>query len=376
MEARAISLLFWISVFRTAGFTGKNIIWRKKMLKKSLIILSVLVMGVSLMACRPRSQGSTAVSTNAADPFVDGPSYAWKLGHVQITTHPYHIGAEAFASKLSELTKDKVKIEIYPSSQLGGEIAMTEAVQMGNLEFAITSTAVLANFNASFTVFDFPFLFENRQHAYTVLDENYGQSKMEILKNFGMVGLAWYENGFFDIMNGKRPITKISDLQGLNIRIMQNPVYIAAFSAMGANPVPMAPAEVYTALQNGTVDGNCLSINGIYGFRFYEVQTTYMLADMFFCALPFVMSKQLYDSLPPAYQQAILEAGKYSQAIERQASVDQEEVNLATMMKSGITTTKPDNRNEWVQLMETGVYPQFADKVSTQELQTIKGYAN
>jgi tripartite ATP-independent transporter DctP family solute receptor len=309
------------------------------------------------------------------DPFANGPSYKWKLGHVQIKTHPYHIGAEAFVSKLTELTKGKVSIQIYPTSQLGGEVAMTESVQMGNLEFAIDSTAVLANFDSSFTVFDFPFLFANREHAYKTLDSDYGQKKLENLKKFGIVGLAWYENGFFDVMNSKRPITKVSDLRGLNIRVMQNPVYIAAFSAMGANPVPMAPAEVYTALQNGTVDGNSLSINGIFGFKFYEVQKTYMLADMFFCALPFVMSKKVYDSVPPAYQQAIQEAARYSQEIERKASVDQESVNLETMKKSGISTTKPDDRNEWIKLMEEKVYSQFAAKVTDQEMATIKSYA-
>jgi TRAP-type C4-dicarboxylate transport system substrate-binding protein len=156
---------------------------------------------------------------------------------------------------------------------------------------------------------------------------------------------------------------------------MQNPVYIAAFTAMGANPVPMTPAEVYTALQNGTVDGNSLSINGIFGFKFYEVQKTYMLADMFFCAMPFVMSKRVYDSIPPAYQQAIQEAARSAQEIERRASIDQESVNLETMVKSGISTTKPDNRNEWIKLMEEKVYPQFAAKVTAQELTAIKSYA-
>jgi len=246
---------------------------------------------------------------------------------------------------------------------------------MGNLDFVVAGTSNLTNFDPTFTAFDFPFLFQNREHAYAVLDGEFGQTKLEKLKESGLIAFHYWENGFFDIMNGKKEITKIEEMRGLNIRTMQNPVYLAAFAAMGANPVPMPPAEVYTALQNGTVDGNCLSINGIYGFKFYEVQSTYMIADMFFCALPLVMSKTLYDNMPEAYQHAVTEASQYAMEIERQATVDQEATNLAAMVESGITVTNPENRGDWVKLMEEQVYPQFAKQVNQEDIDTIRSYA-
>jgi tripartite ATP-independent transporter DctP family solute receptor len=331
--------------------------------------------GVLIVCCAVLFAACSGSSQSQPQAGSSGSSYELKLGHVQVTTHPYHIGAEALAAKLNEASQGKISVQIFPSSQLGGEIDMIESAQMGNLDFVVAGTVNLTNFNPSFTVLDFPFLFKNREHVYAVLDGEYGQSKLEVLKEFGLVGFGYWENGFFDIMNGVREITKIENLRGLNIRVVQNPVYMAAFAAMGANPVPMPPAEVYTALQNGTVDGNCLSINGIYGFRFYEVQKTYMLADMFFNALPLVMSKKIYDGMPQSLQTAIAEAGEYAMRIERQASVDQEKTNLAAMVKAGITTTKPANRDEWVKLMEEKVYPQFAGKVSPQEIAVIKSYA-
>jgi tripartite ATP-independent transporter DctP family solute receptor len=343
--------------------------------KKNLNAVIFVCCALMVVACGNASSGNQSQSDSGSISFANGPSYTLKLGHVQVTTHPYHIGAEALASRLSELSQEKMAVSIFPSSQLGGEIDMIESAQMGNIDFVVAGTVNLTNFNPSFTVLDFPFLFKDREHAYAVLDGEYGQSKLEILKQSGLVGFGYWENGFFDIMNGKREITKIEDLRGLNIRVVQNPVYMAAFAAMGANPVPMPPAEVYTALQNGTVDGNCLSINGIYGFRFYEVQKTYMLADIFFNALPLVMSKRIYDGMPEPYQKAIAEAGEYAMKTERQASIDQEEINLAAMIKAGISTSKPANRDDWVKLMEEKVYPQFAEKVSPEEIATIKAYA-
>jgi C4-dicarboxylate transport system (C4-dicarboxylate-binding protein) len=159
------------------------------------------------------------------------------------------------------------------------------------------------------------------------------------------------------------------------IRIVQNPIYAAAFTACGANPVPMAPAEVYTALQNGTVDGNCLSINGIYGFGWYELQNTYMIANMFFCALPLVMSKTVFDGMPEAYQQAIMEAGAYACEANHTSSEEQEATNLAIMQEAGIKVTYPEDINEWISLMQDEVYPQFTDTIPEEEIEQVRAMA-
>lgn len=357
------------------------------MKKKVLALLLTLTMALSLVACggstdsknaSSNSEASASNSSNAeaaADPFAEGPSYTLKLGHVQTTTHPYHLGALAFKEKVEELTNGKITVDVYPSSQLGGEIDLIESMQLGNVDMAAVGTCNLANFDPSFTVFDLPFMFESREHAIKVCESDFGTAKMEKLKEYGLIGLGYFDNGFFDVMNDKRDVTKPSDLKGLNIRIVQNPVYVATFTACGANPVPMAPAEVYTALQNGTVDGNCLSINGIYNFGWYELQNTYMIANMFFNNLILAMSKTVYDSMPEAYQSAVREAGAYACQYEHEVGEEQEATNLQAMVDSGIKVTAPDNIDEWISLMESEVYPQFADVCSEEDIALIKSMA-
>ena len=349
-------------------------------MKRFVAMLLSVLMVLSMTACggsqtEQEGANSSAQESTGEDPFENGPTYQLRLGHVQATTHPYHLGAEAFAERVSELTNGKITVDIYPSSQLGGEIDMIESAQMGNLDMAIVGTCNLTNFDPTFGVFDFPFIFESREHALKVCESEYGVEKLERLKDFGLVGLGYFDNGFFDVMNNKQDVTKPSDLKGLNIRIVQNPIYAAAFAACGANPVPMAPAEVYTALQNGTVDGNCLSINGIYGFGWYELQNTYMIANMFFCALPLVISKTVFDGMPAAYQEAVMEAGAYACEVNHQTSEDQEATNLAIMEEAGIKVTYPDNIDEWITLMEETVYPQFADTVPAEEVEQVRAMA-
>jgi tripartite ATP-independent transporter DctP family solute receptor len=338
------------------------------MSKKGMICFFICLIVSLMIACGGSS--SQTSDRNAASG--DDLSFDLKSGHNQTTTHPYHIGSEAFASKINELTDGKINISIYPNSQLGGEIAMIESVQMGNLDFVLAATVNIANFDSAFTVYDYPFLFKNREHAYAVVDSDFSKTKLENLKKIGLVAFEFWENGFFDIMNNKRPITKISDMRGLNIRTMQNPVYMAAVAAMGANPVPMPPAELYTALQNGTVDGNCLSVNAMYSYRLYEVQNTYMRTDMFFGAMTYLMSKMTYDKMPDSYQEALTQAGKYAAQVERKATIDQEDVNLAAIIDYGMQITKPENREDWIKLMQEKVYPQFTDKVPLAELETIR----
>lgn len=355
------------------------------MKKRWLAVFLMLTMVAGLTACGSSSDTETADSAPAkeeteqnesagteTDPFADGPSYNLRLGHVQAVTHPYHLGAMAFAEKVGELTNGKIKVEVFPSSQIGNEIDMIESMQMGTIDMGVIGTCNLANFDPSFTIFDMPFIFENREHAVKVCESDFGQEKLDGLSEYGLIGLGYFDNGFFDVMNNKVDVYEPSDLKGLNIRIVQNPVYSAVFAACGANPVPMAPTEVYTALQNGTVDGNCLSINGIYGFGWYELQTTYTLADMFFCNLVLTMSKSVYDEMPEAYQAAIREAAVYGCEANHISGAEQEEVNLKAMEEAGVKAVYPENLDSWIELMEKEVYPQFSNVAPQEDINLIK----
>ena len=151
--------------------------------------------------------------------------------------------------------RDSITVEVYPDSQLGGEREMIEAVQAGNLEMTAPSVGVLANFDDSLQVFDFPFIFENAETAYEVLDSEIGDDMLSGIEESGLTALGWGENGFRNLAMTKETVVTPEDIKGKKLRTMQVPMHIAYWESMGAAPTPMAFPEVFTALQQGVVDG-------------------------------------------------------------------------------------------------------------------------
>jgi len=245
-------------------------------MKRLLVLFIVIVMMFSLLS-------GFVGATPETDPFADGPYYELKIAHVQNPGHSYQVGAKYLAEQLEKRSNGKITAVIFPSSQLGGERDTVESAQMGTVDIAITGAAPLANFNKNFTVFDFPGLFTSSEQASAVMDGEIGSGMFESLDANGLVGLCYFDNGFFNTFNSKRDVTKIEDMVGLNIRTMENAVYMATYKAFGSNPVPMAAGEVYTALQTGTVDGFCLSFNAAYALKWYEQAKSVMYADLFYC---------------------------------------------------------------------------------------------
>jgi len=178
-----------------------------------------------------------------------------KLGHAVAPVHPYHLGAVKFSELVAQRTGGKVKIDVYPSTQLGNERDMVEGLQLGTIDLVVTSTGPVGGFVPKMFVVDLPFLFRDRDHAYKVLDGPIGRDLLSALSAKSIRGLAFWENGFRQITNNLRPIEKPTDLKGVKIRTMENKVHLAAFRAFGASPTPMAWSEVYTALQQRTIDG-------------------------------------------------------------------------------------------------------------------------
>src|SRR5690625_1967977 len=194
------------------------------------------------------------------------------LGYPLAKDSHYGDGAAAFKETLERLSDGKFVVVEHPSSALGGERDMIEGAQIGSVDLVITSSGPLGNFVPEALVFDLPFLFRDYDHARGVLDSEIGQSILEGMRDQDLVGLAWSENGFRHLTNSQRAIHSPSDLDGLKVRTMENQVHMRAFEAMGAAPTPMAWPEVYTALQQGTVDGQENPIPVIASARFWEVQ--------------------------------------------------------------------------------------------------------
>lgn len=288
-------------------------------MKKKLALLIILVLCVSLALA-----GCGGGSKKSGDAAKDTKSVTTiKVGHVLAPDHPYTLGLKKFAEIVDKKTDGKVKVNVFHSSQLGNERDMIEALQLGTQQMALVSTAPLAGFTKQFLVFDLPFIFSDYKGAYKVLDGEIGQGVLKTLEAQGIIGLTYWENGFRHVTNSKRPIQNPGDLDGLKIRLMENPIHMDTFKAMGANPMPMAFGELFTALQQKTIDAQENPVPIIWTSRFYEVQKYCSLTGHFYAAAPLLVSKKFFDGLPADQQKAIREAAVEARDYERQLLAQQ-----------------------------------------------------
>lgn len=327
-----------------------------------------VILNLSLILCM-----FTACGNNGATS--DGEVVVLKAGHVLSEEGHYQVGLEAMKKYMEEKTDGKFTLEIYPNSQLGDERALFEGTQLGTVDIACGATSVLSNFDPSFTIFDLPYLFDNRDHAFAALDSEAGQAKLDNLKQYNMIGLAYYDTGFFEILNSKKAINNLADAKGLTIRTVENSVFIEYMNAIGVNPNPMAWTDAYLAMQNGTIDGTCNPIGPIYNTKVYEICQNYARTEAIYGPIVLTVSKQKYDSLSPEYQQILKDAAKASVAVEREFNVNREDQLLSEMEDAGLKVTYPD-KEEFKKASVEKVYAQFVgDIVSAEEVEAFKNIA-
>ncbi len=267
-----------------------------------------------------------------------------KLGHAVAPEHPYHLGAVRYSDLVAQRTKSKVKIDVYPSTQLGNERDMVEGLQLGTIDLVVTSTGPLGGFVPRMFVVDLPFLFRDREHAYKVLDGPIGRELLDAFSAKGIKGLAFWENGFRQMTNSVRPIEKPEDLRGIKIRTMENKVHLSAFRAFGASPTPMAWSEVYTALQQKTIDAQENPIAIIYFQKIYEVQKYLALTDHFYSPTPLLMSLKGFNNLPKNIQKIMLDTAMECATFERNLLRDNEAKQLAEIKAKGMQVTLPNKK--------------------------------
>jgi tripartite ATP-independent transporter DctP family solute receptor len=225
-----------------------------------------------------------------------------------------------FSEDLAKRTGGKLKAKGFASASLGSDIQMQNALIGGAQEMMVGSTATLVGVVKDFGVYDLPFLFNNEQEADAILDGPFGQKLANKLQEKGLVGLVYWENGFRNLTNTKRPVTKMEDLQGIKLRVMQNPVYIDMFNSFGANAVPLAFSELFTALETKTVDGQENPVNTIQSSKFYEVQKYLSLTKHVYSPWIVLVSKKWWDGLSADEKKALNESAVASRDFERKDS--------------------------------------------------------
>lgn len=286
--------------------------------------------------------------------------------------HPQYAGLLKFKEIVEAETDGAIVVETYHSGQLGDDRSMMEALQLGSQEVTIPSTAPIANFVPEFAVFDIPFLMPSVEVADAVLDGEVGQKLLDMLEEQNLVGLAYWENGYRDMSNSVRPIESLADFEGLKIRTMENDLHLAAFRAMGANPTPMAFTELFTALQQGTVDGQENPIATIYLEGFHEVQEYISATNHVYTPFVFMISKPFYDSLPAEYQEivknAAIEAGKFEREENRKAN---EEYKQALIDEGVNFNEVSDEAKEEMREAVQPAVDEFAETIGKEIVQEI-----
>jgi TRAP-type transport system periplasmic protein len=243
------------------------------------------------------------------------------------------VGIDVFAKEVEKRTAGRYKVQTFYSGSLGGERESIEAVQLGTQELTFTSTGPVPNFVPEARILDIPFLFRDKKHARAVLDGPIGQDMLAKFEPKGFKALAWGENGVRHMTNSKRAVNSPDDLKGLKMRTMENPVHVAAYKGFGIVPTPMAFPEVFTALQQGTVDGQENPLSVIMAAKFDQVQKHLSLTGHVYSPAIFLMSKAAFDKLSAADKTAFLESAKEAAKANR-ARVDEDDSKGVAELKS------------------------------------------
>jgi len=259
-----------------------------------------------------------------------------KFGHLNNPDHPVSLGVKRFAELLSAKSGGKLKVQEFPASQLGNELQQQSALQGGVQEMSAPATTSLAGIVKEFGLVDFPFAVSTFAQADALLDGPLGQALLAKLPEKGLVALGYWDLGFRNVTNSKRPITKAEDMDGLKIRVIPNPVFLESFKAFKANPVPMPFAELYGALESKAVDGQENPFAVILSNKIYEVNKFVSATNHVYAANIVLVSKKFWDRLSPAEQKMMHDAANEARSYQRQESRAAAQKAVAELQAKGM----------------------------------------
>lgn len=292
----------------------------------------------------------------------DANTTTFRFGYEGPRSDTQHTAAKKFNELLQEKTDKSIKLSLFPDSTLGNAQTMIAAVRGGTVDLEMSSSSNFTGLVPELNVIDIPFIFKDREHAYKVLDGEIGQKLLAQLEAHGMKGLAFWEVGFRGFTNSKHPVTKPADIKGLKVRTNQNPMYIKAFTILGANPVPMPLAELYTALETKAVDAQEHPIGIVWSSKLYEVQKYFSPTNHGYTPLLVVMNKAKFDALAPEHQKAVTEAAVEAGKYQRQLNADNEQEIIEKMKKAGVEFIEKIDTEPFKAAVEGETRKAFIDK--------------
>lgn len=303
--------------------------------------------------------------------------YTIRIGSISAETIPEVRAAYEFKKDIEKASSGRIKVDVFPNGALGGDRQMAEAVSLGTLDMVLTTTSALTTYEPEFGVLDMPFAFSNAESAFAAVDGELGQYLNKKLEDSaGIINLGYMLNGVRHMVNSTCPINEPADLEGLKMRVMESPVYIGMFKALGANPTPMSFTEVYTSLQQKTIDGFEVSANFMIEMKFYEVQKYYSLTGHTISLLAAAMNKNKFESLPDDLKSLVIDMSKkWFVDYQRSISLKEDATYIAQLKENGmeVNSITPENHTKFVKAVQT-LYSEFEEKLGTDVFTLLKKY--
>lgn len=338
---------------------------KKKSFRLFVAVLLVAGMMVTAAGCgMKRTNSSGGGTASGSDEEITG-TYVIRIACENSETYPSTLGLQVMKEYIEAQTDGNVEVNIYAGGQLGGEEDTLEQVAQGSLEMAVASFAPVVSYDPEFEVMDIPFVYNSYQEAWMVLDSHVGVDMLESLRDYGMIGMAFMENGFRQITSNKSPINSVDDLSGLKLRTMQNNNHIAFFQALGANPTPVAFSELYMALSQNTVDAQENPIANVTDKKLYEVQKYLSLTNHIYDAMPLVCNLDFFESLPGKYQGIVRTGAVLGMEYSRFCNAEREELILEELKGYGMEINEPDEaaREEMKSIAQPAAIETIAENI-------------
>ena len=281
-------------------------------------------------------------------------------------------GLVEFGKILEKETGGSIKVQVFTDGVLGGDRQTLEGLQMGTIHCTSVSTGPIAAFVPQFDVFDLPFLFKDKATAFKVVDGPIGQELLNKLPAVGMIGFNYWENGFRHLTNNKREVKTAEDIKGLKIRTLESKIHVDTWKQLGANPTPMSFSQLYTALEQGVVDGQENPFGNVVSNKFNEVQKYLTTTGHVYNASPFLLSKKFYDGLTDKEKEAVKKAAKEAQTFQRAANDKEDQDSVGTLTQRGmkITALNPGEQQKVVASLKP-VYDKYAEALGKELVEKL-----
>lgn len=286
--------------------------------------------------------------------------------------HPVVVGSEKWAELINKKSGGKMTLKVFPST-LGGDVQVLSAVQGGTIDFASMNSGILQGIVKEYAIFDFPFMFGNPKEADTVLDGAFGKKLADLLPSKGLYNVIFWELGFRQMTNSKRPVVKADDITGLKLRVIQSPIYVDTFSALGANAVPMNFSELYTALEQKIIDGQENPFSVIETSKFFEVQKYLTVTNHMYNPQSLIASKKKWDALTKDEQEVLMSTAIEARAWQRQNSRVLAETSLANLKKSMTVNVLPPEELAKIRAKLKPVIEKYSANVGPELVKELQG---